>query len=203
MMRSSLRGWRLASARAMGVDEVLRTLSTEHRQVLVGLQLLSHGATASLSPVAGRGGGSDQVLPSGELCPPHERYLAALRKPGADVEAIMNDARDELDAWKRRPHVAPVVIESLTELKARIVECAGWPASDVAIAMRCTDSLVKVARVEAGCEPEHGEQLDEPLPTEPRERARVLVDLGLSYRQVEALCGVPITTIFRARKRAA
>lgn len=178
-------------------------LSLEHRQVLFALQLLSHGATASLSPLAGRGGESDQVGPTGEGRPPHERYLALLRRPGANVEAIMAEARAELEAWKRRPLTAPTAVETLDDLKVRIVECNGWEVRDVAVAMRCTDALVRVARVEAGCEPEYGEQLDEPLPTDPRARALALVDLGMSYRQAEAICGISIATISRHRGRAA
>lgn len=185
----------------MGVNVVI-DLSFEHRQVLVALQLLSHGATASLSPIAGRGGESEQVGPNGEGKPPHERYAQALREPGADVDAVMEEARAELAAWKRRPLAAPAEVETLDDLKARIVQCGGWDAREVALAMRCTESLVRVSRVEASCDPEWGKPLDQPLPTDPRERAAALVDLGLPYRQVEALCGIPITTIFRTRRAA-
>lgn len=178
-------------------------LTFEQRQVLVALQLLSHGATASLSPIAGRGGERDLVGPTGEGAPPHERYVALLNKPGADVDAIMDEARDELEAWKRRPLTAPTAVETLDDLKARIVECHGWEAHDVALAMRCTDALVRVARVEAGCEPEYGAQLAEALPNDPRARALALVDLGMSYRQAEAICGVSIATISRHRGAAA
>jgi hypothetical protein len=176
---------------------IIASLSSEHRQTILGLQLLSHGATANLSPMSGRGGDNDAALPAGELRPPHERYLELLARPGADVEAIMERARQELEDWKRRPLV-PIRTETLEELKVRIVECDGWETRDVALAMRCTESLVRIARVEADRDPKWGRKLEAPLPEEPRERARVLVGLGFTYRQVEALCGVPITTIWRA-----
>lgn len=186
----------------MGAQAVIG-LSFDDRQILLALQLLSHGGTASLSPVAGRGGESQHIGPSGERLPPHERYLKLLRRPGANVAAIMSEARAELDAWKRRPLTAPTAVESLDDLKCRIVECSGWGVRDVALAMRCTDALVRVARVEAGRDPAWGEPLDEPLPTDPRARALALVDLGMSYRQAEAICGVSIATISRHRGRAA
>jgi hypothetical protein len=173
-------------------------LSFDQRQILIGLELLSHGSTASLSPLAGRGGETAQVLPTGESAPPHLRYVDALRVPGADVESIMAEASAELDAWKRRPLTAPTAVETLDDLKGRIVECAGWAPAQVALAMRCTESLVRVARVEGGLDPEYGDPLSEPLPVDARERARALVELGLSYRQAEAISGVPATTIWRA-----
>lgn len=179
----------------------LESLGPEDRQVLLGLQLLSHGATASLSPVAGRGG-RDHLMPTGELRPPHERYVAMLARPGADVASIMAEARAELDTWKRRPAMPRVEVESLDDLKARIVHCEGWEARDVAIAMRCTESLVRVARVEAGRDADFGREPAQPLPVEPRARALALVDLGMSYRQAEAICGVSIATISRKRRAA-
>lgn len=195
----------VCSKRIMGNDhDVLALLTPEQRSVLVGLQLLSHGATASLSPIAGRGGEGAQVSPAGEGHPPHDRIIEQLRRPGADRDAIMADAADELDAWKRRPLAPPPVVESLDDIKDRITECHGWSTADVSRAMRCTESLVKVARVERGCDPTWGHPLPAPLPVEPRARAAALVDLGLPYRQVQALCGVPITTIYREKaKRAA
>jgi hypothetical protein len=67
----------------------------------------------------------------------------------------------------------------------------------VSIALRCTSTFVRRARIARGREPEHGRVVDVEL--EPR----ALLAAGLSYRQVAVVLGVPRSTLHERIARAA
>jgi hypothetical protein len=189
--------------RAITIPDPEPSIDVRLRDVLIRLSLLSHGSTQNFSATAGRGGG-EQILPAGEGHPPQDRFITMLQSPEPDLATILAEAEATLDGWRRRPLAPAASVESLDDLKARIVSVGvGWPTRDVSLSMRCTESLVRVARVEASRDPTTGEQLDEPLPSDPRQLAAALLELGMSYRQAEAICGVPIATLSRQQRRAA
>lgn len=167
----------------------------EARDLLVRMALLSYGDVQRLG--GRRGGESDRIGPTGDSSPLHERWGATFdASSDADLPALLAQARAELDAWLRRPF-APDTTETWEELAARIV-ADGWsvPASDCAIAMRCTTTMVRRARLAAGRTPDYGY----PLPEGDPDRvawARALNDAGVSFRQVQAMTGVPKSTLHR------
>ena len=159
------------------------------------MALISYGGVSAAGFV--RGGEPDRIGPTGEGAPLHDAWGERFDAAGDDdLPALLAQARADLDAWIRRPF-APDTTETWEELAARIV-ADGWSvsANDCAIAMRCTTTMVRRARLAAGKTPDYGY----PLPEGDPDRvtwARALNDAGLSFRQVQALTGVPKSTLHR------
>lgn len=164
------------------------------RPVLMRMALISYGGVQA---VGRRQGGDDARPPSGESHPMVEIWAARIM--AAPTVETLDAARAELGSWLRRP-LAPQSAETLEELCARIV-ADGWGimAEECAMAMRCTPTLVRRARLAAMRHPDTGKTL-------PAARgdglgwARQLSDVGLSLRQVEAITGISKSRLHRALK---
>jgi hypothetical protein len=130
--------------------------------------------------------------PTGEGHPPAEFWIRRwLSAPLNERPAIAREADAELTAWRRRaPELNEIKTETLAELKRRILkEGDGWSAKDVALACRCTPTLVRRTREEAERNPEDG-RVEGSLA-----HARELHAQGLSLRQIATLTGIPKSTL--------
>lgn len=176
--------------------EVLQTART----ILARMELLSYG---SVSRMGGRRGAESPGSPQGEAHPLHEEWRERFAK-APDAEAardLLELAEAELDAALRR-RLVPEATETLDELCARIVS-DGWGISsdECARAMRCTPTLVRRARLDADRHPETGGSLPERT-GDPLAWSLALDAAGLSLRQIEALTGVPKSSLHRALSSA-
>lgn len=134
------------------------------REVLLQLELTSNGATAAYD--SSGGGTPDYALVDdwgrgrlGVGDAPHLTHRAAWRDARDDVErrSVLEAARAELAAI-RRSRANQHAGEPQDALAQRIVqEGRGWPAREVAIAMRCGVRLVWRVRAAAGLDVEFGE----------------------------------------------
>jgi len=171
-------------------------LRAEARALLVRLALTSNVRANALLPVVSHDG-PDSTPPTGT---PHPADVLAdeLDRAGEDAIAIgyvIERARLELDAL-RRPLAGPAG-ESAVDLAAEVVAGGeGWHALDVAIALRCTPTFVRRARLAAGRDPERGSALP---PVEangsPVEFGVQLLAAGYSVRQASAISGVARSTL--------
>ena len=165
----------------------------EAHDLLVRMALLSYGGVSSAGFV--KGGEPSRIGPTGEGTPLHDEWGARFdAATDDDLPDLVVQARAELDAWLRRP-LTPDTTETLDELFARIVSDGfGVSATECAIAMRCTPTMVRRARLAAGRSPDTGY----PLPEGDPDRmtwARALANAGLSLRQIEALTGIAKSTL--------
>jgi hypothetical protein len=143
----------------------LDELETRMREVLLRLAMTSNGRTAAYD--SSGGGTPDYVLVDdqgrGKLDPadaPHLTFAARWDRAVDDDEraAILKEAQEELDAI-RRSHADPKAVESKDERDRRIIKDGrGFPASEVAIAIRCGVTDVHRARAAAGVDLEFGEK---------------------------------------------
>lgn len=165
----------------------------EQRALLVRMALVSYGGVQRLG--GRRGGEPGRIGPPGEAHPMHERWFAIFA--GAvgvsHARTLTDQARAEFDAYVRRPLV-PDTTETWEELAERIVS-DGWgiTAGECARAMRCTPSMVRRARLGQLRHPDTGYSL--PTESDPVAWARKLDEAGLTLRQIEALTGVPKSTL--------
>jgi lambda repressor-like predicted transcriptional regulator len=162
--------------------------------ILIRMALVSYGAVAGYRTKTS--GGDRPGPPLGEAKPMHDVWAERFQSAQShdELSVLVEAAQAELDAWIRRPF-APDTTDTLEDLCARIVG-DGWgvSADECARAMRCTPTLVRRARLAAGRHPDSGYTLPE------RDRdtllwARALDRVGLSLRQIEALTGVPKSTL--------
>lgn len=109
--------------------------------------------------------------------------------------AVLEEAQAEFDAYVRRP-LAPDTTETWEELASRIVS-DGWGiiAMDCAVAMRCTVSMVRRARLAQLRHPDTGYALPDELARDPLSWAMQLDGVGLTLREVESITGVPKSTL--------
>jgi hypothetical protein len=110
--------------------------------VLAAWALLSYGSVQKLGQ---RTGANGQTLPPGEGHPPAEFWIRRwISSPPNERPAVAHEAEAELHAWKRRPpELNEIKTETLDDLKRRILrDGEGWSAKDVALACRCTPTLV-------------------------------------------------------------
>jgi len=172
------------------------------RPLLLRMALLSHGSVAALG--YRRASGFGDRAPSGDANPMVDRVISLLRaaETAEQAQAVLNQARAEYAAHVRR-QLAPSTVETWDELAERVV-ADGWGLSvrECSVAMCCSVTLVRRARLGARRHPETGYALPEPRP-DPLAWARELDAVGLSVRQIEALTGIPSTTVFRRVRRAA
>lgn len=139
-------------------------LETRMRQVLLQLEMTSNGRTAAYD--SSGGGEPDYVLVDdrgrarlsiGDA--PQLLYVRAWNAARDDTERaqVLKEAGDELDRI-RHSRADRTVEESKSDRDIRIVtEGEGWPASEVAIQMRCGIRDVHRARAGAGRDVEYGE----------------------------------------------
>lgn len=157
------------------------------RVALARLELLSYGTTWSpaLTRVSERFGGD---RPPGNPNAPHiwlrQRYLAAVND--SDRILVICQARAVYEELTTRKHIL-VREETAQERADRILKARGWPARDVAIALRCSASEIRRIRTDHGCDPETGEPaiLD----------AKALRAKGISFRNIAKLLGKPESSI--------
>lgn len=175
--------------------EDLDAVKATARPILARMELLSHG---TVQRVGGRRGSDSYGTPPGEGNPLHDVWREAIAKT-TDVEAArlaVQGAADALDAAVRRRFVAHRT-ETLDELCARIItDGRGISDRDCAVAMRCTTTLVRRSRLEAGCHPDTGEALPAAA-GDALTWARELAAAGLPVRQIERLTGVSKSRVHR------
>ena len=161
---------------------------------LAAWALVSYGSVQRLGQ---RRGGEGNGLPTGEPHPPAdfwiERYLKASSE---DRPRIAEQAAAELQAWKRRaPELAQIKTETLDDLKRRILrDGEGWEAKDVALACRCTPTLVRRVRSEAE------RSADDGRPEGGLAHGLQLLRDGCSLRQAAMSTGIPKSTLHDAYK---
>ena len=164
------------------------------RDVILGFVLLQYGATVRYEV---RPGAESAGWPAGESDPPLDHWIPLiLRASDEERPGIVEQARAELEAWKRRPDPPPQG-ESMDELIDRVCEHAGWPAKEVALALRCTPTFVRRARLARDRHPDTGREEGS------LQQARDLISQGYSLRQVAMLTGIPKSTLHEALDRAA
>lgn len=175
-------------------------LSVAQRTLLARMALLSYGPVQRLG---GRRGGESSGKPPGESSPMHETWLAIFAGAESLEEALVltEAAQAEYDAAVRRALV-PDTTETWEELASRIVG-DGWglSADECALAMRCTPSMVRRARLGELRHPDTGYGLPV-LDADPVTWARVLSDCGLSLREVEAVTGISKSSVHRLTRPA-
>lgn len=170
------------------------TIRLQAREVLLRMALVSYGGTMRFGDR--RGGESDRIGPPGESSPMVDQWARVF--DAAKTREALRDwveaAKAEIDAYMRRP-LAPDTVESLEELCERIVR-DGWgvTAEECALAMRCTPTLARRARLASLRHPETGYPLPEREP-DAHAWARKLDRAGLSVRQIEVLTGIPKSSV--------
>lgn len=164
------------------------------RPVLIRMALLSNGKVAALE--RSRGGGGEHAGPNGNAHPLYEVWGERIdAAPDAETaRGLLDAAEAELGAQLRRP-LAPDTTETLEELCARIVQ-DGWgvSATECSRMMRCTPTLVRRARLVERRHPATGYSLPDAT-GDARGDVRKLERAGLSLRDIEALTGVPKSTL--------
>jgi hypothetical protein len=175
---------------------MLRT--QEQRQVLLDLELTSTARAHACVPVVSCSPPSS-AAPSGDDTPAtYWRLRFADARSVDELRSLVAQARAEVRAIRRRPF-APLRYETADELAERIIsDGEGVDALRVAIAMRCTPTFVRRARIARGRDPEHGRVVDLDA-LEPR----ALLDAGLSVRQAAAVLGLPRSTLHERARAAA
>lgn len=168
-------------------------ITPEQRTILVRMALVSHGGVQRLG--GRRGGESGRTGPPGESLPMHEEWFVIFKDtPEHQAVAITEQAQADLDAWLRRP-LAHDTTETMEELNARIV-ADGWgiDAVDCSVAMRCTVTMVRRARLAEMRHPDTGLTLPH-VDRDPLGWANALDAVGLTLRQIEAITGIPKSTL--------
>jgi hypothetical protein len=174
-------------------------------EVLLQLALTSNGRTAAYD--SSGGGEADYVLVDdngrARLDPadaPHLLYAAAWDAAGDDEERrqVLEEAKDTLDRI-RRSHADPTVAETKEERDRRIIkEGKGWPASEVAIHIRCGVTDVHKARAAAGLDVEFGEQkVNGRALTREQRNAEILhmTQKGMNPFQIAEALGIPRSSV--------
>jgi hypothetical protein len=169
-------------------------LEIRMRDVLLQLAMTSNGRTTTLD--SSGVGTADYVLvdDSGRAKlargdAPHLTFaeLWDLADDDHGREQVLKRAKDELDHI-RKSHADPTKIETKDQLSTRIVrEGAGFPAKDVAIAMRTGVTVVWKARQAVGRDIEFGELLRGGRELSLEEQKIEVIRLkrtGLSQRQI-------------------
>lgn len=165
-------------------------------RLVVAYAMLGYGTTMRYGQ---RRAADGQPLPAGESDPPLDHWLDLWITASSSSERrlIVQAARSELAAWKRRPEPPPAGESGEQMIERLIREGEGWTPGDVALAFRCTPTLVRRWRTEHDRNPETG-RLEGSI-----EQAKDLIGQGLSLRQVAMLTGIPKSTLHRSLDRAA
>lgn len=165
--------------------------------VVIGYSLLQYGSVMrwGRTPPSAEGA----LLPQGEGFPPLDYWLEVLELQTSlsDVRIVVEQAREELKAWRCRPEPPPVG-ETFDDLKSRIIdEGEGWTPQEVALAMRCTPTLVRNVRAEAERDPDYGR------PDGSLTHGLELLRDGVSLRAAAMATGIPKSTLHDAYRKAA
>lgn len=165
-------------------------------RLVIAYQLLGYG---NVTHYGTRRAAEGQALPAGEPDPPLTHWLDLwFSAPSpSERQLIVDGARAELAAWKRRPDPPPAG-ESAEQMIDRLIRIGeGWTPHDVALAFRCTPTLVRRWRSEHDRNPETG-RVEGSLA-----HAKDLIERGMTLRQAAMLTGIPKSTIHDALDRAA
>lgn len=166
------------------------------RDVVAGFELLQYGNVMRWGRSAPNA--ESALLPAGEGDPPLAYWLDLIEKARTmqEVREIVERARCELRAWRRRPDPPPEG-ESFEDLKRRIIEGGeGWTPKEVALAMRVTPTLVRNVRSEFERDVEYGR------PDGSLAHGISLLNAGLSIRQAAQITGIAKSTLHDAHKAA-
>lgn len=161
----------------------------------LGYELLQYGSTIRYEK---RRAAELHPFPPGEGSPPWDHWLDLLSQCRTidAVRAVVEEARSELSTWKCRPDPPPEG-ETFDELQDRIVEQGeGWTPQQVAMAFRCTPTLVRNTRVERERNPDTGREEGS------IQHARELLAQGMPLRQVALATGIPRSTLHDALRGA-
>jgi predicted amidohydrolase len=167
------------------------------RDVIVGFELLQYGNVMRWGRTVPNA--ESALLPAGESDPPLDHWLDLLTQAQTvdEVVLVVERARSELRAWRRRPDPPPDG-ESFEDLKRRIVtEGEGWTPQEVALAMRVTPTLVRNVRGWAERDPDYGR------PDQSLAHGLSLLSSGCSLRQAAQITGIPKSTLHDAMRAAA
>jgi hypothetical protein len=190
------------SAALKPVDDETVALVRAVRQLLAEMELLAHGGVTAWNS-SGRGKAGSRP-PSGESGPPHvewrERFDAA---PLGEWPVLLEEARGELEGWRRR--TAPAVGEWKSLGDLIIEDGVGWDPD--AVARRFGVSAAYVCRIrlrrKVAIEDGRGEEPDRKLSRdERRRRVRDLKDQGMTVRQIATLLNVSVGTVAADGKAA-
>jgi hypothetical protein len=161
-------------------------LTREARQVLAEMELLSYGKAASWNSSGGKGE-KENPVPQGDSNPLHEIWSVTFRTADDDqMPGLVNLARLELDAIKRRDLEAPSTVEEpRAAWEARLIEeGVGYEARHVATSFMTGIKDVMRIRRQHGRDPNDGRKLE--LEGSERELAR---RLGVSKSTARRLKG--------------
>jgi hypothetical protein len=194
-------------------------LAQQMRSILAQMELLPHGTITNYSPTGG-GGGADTKPPTGESRPPHEHWRERWERAVFDDmeeeqreattitrhrRRVIDNAQKELDSLRKRPEIK-VQGETEEELEKRIIrDGEGEPVDRVALAMRCTPTFVRKARLKAGRSVVTGNApKDAPLDTEDQvEKVRRLKEEGYTERGIRMILKIGGSKLQRLLREAA
>jgi hypothetical protein len=128
-----------------------------------------------------------------------EQYALEADRAGDDVRqltAILRKADDELTTILRRP-LAPTTTATLADLCTAIVDRGtGFSVDEVSVALRCSATIVRKARLASGRDVEWGRPLpDDVVNGQPLRFGLGLLEAGYSLRAASALSGIPRSTL--------
>lgn len=186
-------------------------LDRQMREVLLQLAVCSHVPASGYQP-RGRSGATDSRLLIGgdtgnlTFARAYGRPFAqpTAGHPGArddhERQAVLDEARAELEHLRRGSADIELQEESLDELYDRIVHAGeGYTVKEVAFSLRVGERVVISARKARGRDTGLGKALTNQQSLsrdDRREKARELRDKkGLSYRAIALILGVPKSTI--------
>jgi hypothetical protein len=176
-------------------------MDREFRQVLLELELLSHGKAMSWNPTSR--GESDDPRPFGESRPAHEEYAELFRQARTeeDCHAVLVDAREYLEQWRGRNRAQEV--QEWDEERWIIEDGEGFEAVEVARRFNTNVGRVRKLRLKEGRDGEFGMPYVEPETVDRNERVLFLLGKRMSVRAVAAQVGIPATQVQRIKARRA
>ena len=178
-------------------------LRAEARQTLVRLALTSSTPARLLVPVVSRSSLGSRP-PTGDATPSVEWLAVELEAAGEDVEAIrrvLGYARAELAVIVRRDLAPTLYADTAADLAELIVERGeSYSPLELSVALRCTPTMVRRARLAAGRDAERGRPVQ--LNGNGKALGLELLAAGLSVRAASLISGTARSTL-HDRARAA
>jgi hypothetical protein len=172
------------------------SLDRQARQVLAELELTSTTAARAFVPVVSSSS-PDSMPPTGDASPAdhwREKFIAATDE--RELSRLVEQAHRELRHLRRRTFPAGTWRDR-DDLLERVLGAVGVEPEAIALALRCTPTMVRRLRLTHGCEPEHGRRVAD---TELEPAA--LIRAGLSLRAAALVLNVPRSTLSDRLARA-